>query len=93
MEQRKNVCQFLLLERRKKNVFPPQTAFSALKNHDPKSVLSTYVLNPYCTTVLIQERQNHVVLQTFYLKNGRELDRNIQSLFKVEEISYNMSKF
>ena len=51
------------------------------------------LINLYCTTALIRGRQNHVVLQTISLKNGRELDRNIQNLFKEEEISYNMSKF
>ena len=50
-------------------------------------------INPYSTTVLIQGRQNHIVLQTFYLKNSRELDRQIPGFFKEEEISYNMSKF
>ena len=44
-------------------------------------------------TVPIQGRQKHVVLQTSYLKNGKELDRNFLNFFKDEEIAYNMSKF
>ena len=51
------------------------------------------VINPYCTTVPVRGRQNHVVLQTSYLRNGKELDRNIQNFFEAEEIYYNMSKF
>ena len=51
------------------------------------------LFNPYCTTVLVRGRQNHVVLQTSYLRNGKELDRNIQYFFKEEEIAYNMSNF
>ena len=50
-------------------------------------------INPYSTTVLIQGRQNHIVLQTLYLKNSREFDRKVQGFFKEEEISYDMSKF
>ena len=44
-------------------------------------------------TVPVQGRQNQVVLQTFYLKNSRELDIKVQGYSKEEEISYNMSKF
>ena len=44
-------------------------------------------------TVPIQGRQNHVVLQTFYLKNNRELDIKVLDYFKGEEISNNVSKF
>ena len=51
------------------------------------------LINPYMPTVPIRGRQNHVVLQTFYLRNGKELDRNILNFFKEEEIAYNMSKF
>ena len=51
------------------------------------------LINPFCTTVPIRGRQNHVILQTSYLRNGKELDRNILNFFKGEEISYNMSKF
>ena len=49
--------------------------------------------NPYCTTVLVRGRQNHVVLQASYLRNGKELDRNSLNFFKEEEIAYIMSKF
>ena len=48
------------------------------------------LINPYPTTVLIWGRQNHVVLHTFYLKNGRESDIKIKGFFEEEEIS---SKF
>ena len=48
-------------------------------------------INPYPTTVLIWGRQNHVVLQTFYLKNGRESDMKIEGFFEEEEISYNVA--
>ena len=51
------------------------------------------LINPYGTTVLIRGRQNHVVLQTSYLRNGKELDRKILNFFKEEEIAYNMLKF
>ena len=51
------------------------------------------LINPYCTTFLIRGRQNHVILQTSYLRNGKELDRNILNFFKEEEIYYNMLKF
>ena len=51
------------------------------------------LINPYSTTVLIRGRQNHVVLQTSYLRNGKELDKKILNFFKEEEIAYNMSKF
>ena len=51
------------------------------------------LFNPYCTTVPIRGRQNHVILQTSYLRNGKELDRMALNFFKEEEISYNMSKF
>ena len=44
-------------------------------------------------TVPIRGRQNHVALQTSYLRNGKELDKNILNFFKEEEIAYNMSKF
>ena len=50
-------------------------------------------INPYMPTVPIRGRQNHVVLQTFYLRNGKELDRNTLNFFKEEKIAYNMSKF
>ena len=51
------------------------------------------LINPYMPTVPVRERQNHVVLQTSYLRNGEEIDRNILNFFKEEEIAYNMSKF
>ena len=51
------------------------------------------LINPYGTTVLIRGRQNHVVLQTSYLRNGKELDKKILNFFKEEEIAYNMLKF
>ena len=51
------------------------------------------LINPYMPTVPIRGRQNHVVLKTSYLRNGKELDRNILNFFKEEEIAYNMSKF
>ena len=51
------------------------------------------LINPYCTTVPIRGRQNHVILQTSYLRNGKKLDRNFLNFFKEDEISYNMSKF
>ena len=51
------------------------------------------LINPYGTTVLIRGRQNHVVLQTSYLRNGKELDRSTLNFFKEEEIAYNMFKF
>ena len=51
------------------------------------------MINPLSTTVPVRGRQNHVALQTSYLRNGKELDRNILIIFKEEEISYNMSKF
>ena len=44
-------------------------------------------------TVPVRGRQNHVVLQTSYLRNGKELDKKILNFFKEEEIAYNMSKF
>jgi hypothetical protein len=50
-------------------------------------------INPYMPTVPIRGRQNHVALQTSYLRNGKELDRMALNFFKEEEISYNMSKF
>ena len=50
-------------------------------------------INPYMPTVPIRGRQNHVVLQTSYLRNGKELDRNILNFFEEEKIAYNMSKF
>ena len=51
------------------------------------------LINPYGTTVLIRGRQNHVVLQTSYLRNGKELDKKLLNFFKEEEIAYNMLKF
>ena len=50
-------------------------------------------INPLGHSVQLRGRQNHVVLQTFYLRNGKELDRNILNFFKEEEIAYNMLKF
>jgi hypothetical protein len=50
------------------------------------------LINPYCATVPVRGRQNHVILQTSYLRNGKELDRSI-NFFKEEEIAYNMLKF
>ena len=50
-------------------------------------------INPYMPTVPARGRQNHVVLQTSYLRNGKELDKKILNFFKEEEIAYNMSKF
>ena len=51
------------------------------------------LINPYMPTVPVRGRQNHVVLQTSYLRNSKELDRNILNFFKEEEIAYNMLKF
>ena len=51
------------------------------------------LINPYMPTVPIRGRQNHVVLQTSYLRNRKKLDSNNMNLFKEEEIAYNMSKF
>ena len=61
-------------------------------NNDSFSPL-TLSFNPYSPTVLIRGRQNHIVHQTFYLKNIRELDIKVQGYFKEVEISYNMLKF
>ena len=51
------------------------------------------LINPYGTTVLIRGRQNHVVLQTLYLKNRKESNMKIEGFFKDKEISYNVAKF
>ena len=51
------------------------------------------LINPLSATVPVRGRQNHVVLKTFYLRNGKELDKKILNFFKEEEIAYNMSKF
>ena len=51
------------------------------------------LINPYMPTVPVRGRQNHVVLQTSYLRNGKELDKKLVNFFKEEEIAYNMSKF
>ena len=50
-------------------------------------------INPLGHSAQLRGRQNHVVLQTSYLRNGKELDRNIPNFFKEEEIAYNMLKF
>ena len=39
------------------------------------------LINPYMPTVPIRGRQNHVVLQTFYLKNCWEWDIKVPSYF------------
>ena len=43
------------------------------RSHISKIKLFRTHFNPYIPTVPIWGRQNHVVLQTFYLKNGRKL--------------------
>ena len=77
--------------------FPSFLCFSCLHTClcPSKTATNMFValLNPYMATVPIRGRLNHVVLQTFYLRNGKELDRNVLNFFKEEEISYNMSKF
>ena len=40
------------------------------------------MINPYFTTVPIRGRQNHVVLRTFYRRNGKKLDMNILFFLK-----------
>ena len=50
-------------------------------------------INPLGHSAQLRGRQNHVVLQTSYLRNSMELDRNILKFFKGEEIAYNMLKF
>ena len=51
------------------------------------------LINPYMPTVPIRGRQNHVVLQTLYLKNRKESDMKIEGFFEEEEISYIVAKF
>ena len=50
-------------------------------------------INPLGHSAQLRGRQNHVVLQTFYLKNGKESDMKIKGFFDEEEISYNVAKF
>ena len=49
-------------------------------------------INPLGHSAQLRGRQNHVVLQTLYLKNRKESDMKIESFFEEEEISYNISK-
>ena len=50
-------------------------------------------INPLGHSAQLRGRQNHVVLQTLYLKNGKESDMKSEGFFKEEEISYNVAKF
>ena len=50
-------------------------------------------INPLGHSAQLRGRQNHVVLQTLYLKNRTESDIKIEGFFKEEEISYNVAKF
>ena len=50
-------------------------------------------INPLGHSAQLRGRQNHVVLQTLYLKNRKESVMKIEGFFKEEEISYNVSKF
>ena len=50
-------------------------------------------INPLAHSAQLRGLKNHALLQTFYLKNGRESDIKTQSFFTEEEISYYMSKF
>ena len=44
------------------------------------------LINPYMPTVPVRGRQNHVVLQTSYLRNGKELDKKIQTFLKRRKL-------
>ena len=44
------------------------------------------LINPYMPTVPVRGRKNHVVLQTSYLRNGKELDKNIQTFLKKRKL-------
>ena len=51
------------------------------------------LINPYMPTVPIRGRQNHVVLQTSYLRNSKELDRNILTFLKRRKLPTTCSNF
>ena len=68
-------------------------------NHDSKGAKfarfgnSLSFFNPLGHSVQLRGRQNHVVLQTLYLKNRKESDMKIEGFFEEEEISYIVAKF
>ena len=63
-------------------IFGTSFVYGVLKDGSITATLLLILINSYSPTVVIRGRQNHSVLQTFYLKNSRELDIKVQIILR-----------
>ena len=68
-------------------VFDPKPSFLREKK------ISGWLINPLGSRVAKKQRFYHDVFQALYLDNGSKFGISCSSIFKEEEIFYNISKF